>query len=166
MMSMLFVGLTIPHFGVILSLVGGTTVTASNFIFPPLFYLLLSRQKTPQDGHGDFQKNFSDTVYTSVKPNNLDSSQQAESVRRDSSSLPGQLSDVSLASRNDNSWTTVNVPLHEKVILIEIILIGIVGGIASTYSVLVSLIDGSSGFTVPCYVDWGTADPNLNTTMV
>uniref|UniRef100_H2XKS7 Amino acid transporter transmembrane domain-containing protein n=2 Tax=Ciona intestinalis TaxID=7719 RepID=H2XKS7_CIOIN len=43
--SMLFVALSVPHFGVILSLIGGTTIAGTNFIFPPLFYILLSRQR-------------------------------------------------------------------------------------------------------------------------
>uniref|UniRef100_F6VBX7 Amino acid transporter transmembrane domain-containing protein n=1 Tax=Ciona intestinalis TaxID=7719 RepID=F6VBX7_CIOIN len=110
MLSMLFVALSVPHFGVILSLVGGTTVTATNFIFPPLFYLMLSRQLTASDA-------------------------------------PGELPNFPIP------WVNINVPTYMKLLLIEIILIGLVGGVASTYSVITSLVSGTSGFTVPCYVN-------------
>ncbi|CAG2055721.1 unnamed protein product [Timema podura] len=42
---MIFVGETIPKFGKILSLVGGSTVTLLTFVFPPLFYMRLCDQK-------------------------------------------------------------------------------------------------------------------------
>ena len=44
----LFTAETIPHFGAILSLVGGSTVTFLTFVFPSLFYLkLVMKPKTP-----------------------------------------------------------------------------------------------------------------------
>nr|CAD7437485.1 unnamed protein product [Timema bartmani] len=42
---MIFVGETIPKFGKILSLVGGSTITLLTFVFPPLFYMRLCDQK-------------------------------------------------------------------------------------------------------------------------
>ncbi|KAK3793044.1 hypothetical protein RRG08_055890, partial [Elysia crispata] len=42
MASILFTALTLPKFGAILSLIGGSTLTCMGFIFPPLFYLKLS----------------------------------------------------------------------------------------------------------------------------
>uniref|UniRef100_H2Z6I0 Amino acid transporter transmembrane domain-containing protein n=1 Tax=Ciona savignyi TaxID=51511 RepID=H2Z6I0_CIOSA len=103
MASMLFIALSIPHFGVILSLVGGTTITATNFIFPPLFYLMLARQHAASDAPGELP-NFGETTFYTA-----------------------------------------------KILLVEIILVGLFGGVASTYSVITSLATGSSGFTVPCY---------------
>ena len=154
MLIMLFVGLSVPHFGVILSLVGGTTVTASNFIFPPLFYLLLSRQKIVEEGYGNPPESYVRKVSTAVA-DAFDIAEKSPEVARSEASSQS----ASQVSTIQNTWTIVHVPLHIKVVLIEIIFIGVVGGIASTYSVLASLIDGSSGFTVPCYVDWATADP-------
>ena len=154
MLSMLFVGLSIPHFGVILSLVGGTTVTASNFVFPPLFYLLLARQKSAQDGYGDPpQSCYREKVITAV----------ADAVGSDSHRSARNSGSETSQSTSENfpilsKWIVEPIPLHIKVLLIEIIFIGVVGGAASTYSVIASLVDGSSGFTVPCYVSWGTAD--------
>ena len=43
------------------------------------------------------------------------------------------------------------IPIYEKVILIEIILIGILGGAASTYSALLGLFEPDS-FIPPCYI--------------
>lgn len=47
MLVMVFVGETIPRFGKILSLVGGSTVTLLTFVFPPYFYMKLCSQKDP-----------------------------------------------------------------------------------------------------------------------
>ena len=47
--AVLFVAQSIPHFGAILSLVGGSTTTLLAYICPPLFYLKLCRMR-PGDG--------------------------------------------------------------------------------------------------------------------
>lgn len=44
---MVFVGETVPQFGYILSLVGGSTITLLTFVFPPFFYMKLCSQKNP-----------------------------------------------------------------------------------------------------------------------
>jgi len=41
---LLLLGLSLPDFGAILDLIGATTITALNFIFPPVFYLLLANK--------------------------------------------------------------------------------------------------------------------------
>ena len=43
------------------------------------------------------------------------------------------------------------IPFYEKVIFVQIILIGILGGAASTYSALIDLF-GPDSFTTPCYI--------------
>ena len=43
------------------------------------------------------------------------------------------------------------IPLYEKVIFVEIILIGILGGAAATYSALIDMF-GPDSFTTPCYI--------------
>jgi len=45
----LFVAESIPHFGDILALVGGSTTTLLAYVLPSLFYMKLLRQK-PQIG--------------------------------------------------------------------------------------------------------------------
>ncbi|KAL0280259.1 UNVERIFIED_CONTAM: hypothetical protein PYX00_001604 [Menopon gallinae] len=47
MLTMLVVGETIPRFGKILSLVGGSTITLLTFVLPSLFYLRLCKQVKP-----------------------------------------------------------------------------------------------------------------------
>ena len=46
MCLLLLIGLSLPSFGAILNLIGATTITLLNFIFPPIFYLLLERKYT------------------------------------------------------------------------------------------------------------------------
>ncbi|GFG32693.1 hypothetical protein Cfor_05159 [Coptotermes formosanus] len=46
---MVFVGESIPKFGKILSLVGGSTITLLTFVFPPFFYMRLCDQEKQQD---------------------------------------------------------------------------------------------------------------------
>lgn len=42
---MIFVGETIPQFGKILSLVGGSTIALLTFVLPPIFYMRICDQK-------------------------------------------------------------------------------------------------------------------------
>lgn len=44
---MVFIGETIPRFGKILSLVGGSTITLLTFVLPPYFYMRLCQQRNP-----------------------------------------------------------------------------------------------------------------------
>ncbi|KAF2896920.1 hypothetical protein ILUMI_09256 [Ignelater luminosus] len=91
---MVFIGETIPRFGKILSLVGGSTITLLTFVLPPYFYMRLCQQKNP-------------------------------------------------------TWPERNISSYIKVYLWELILIGLVGGSASTYSAIRSIF--GSGMTKPCY---------------
>lgn len=49
------------------------------------------------------------------------------------------------------------IPFHTKVLLYEILLIGLVAGVAATYSAIADL--AVNKFTVPCYVDPTKACP-------
>ncbi|XP_072165257.1 uncharacterized protein [Diadema setosum] len=100
LLLVLFTGETIPHFGTILSLVGGSTVTCLTCVFPPLFYLRLNTMADPT-----------------------------------------------------GKWKKRELTLHNKVILAEITMVGVVGGVASIFSVIYSMATGQSQFTVPCYVN-------------
>ena len=44
MLAMLFVCASVPNFGSILDLVGGSSVTLLTFVFPTTFYLLLVKK--------------------------------------------------------------------------------------------------------------------------
>ncbi|XP_005091906.3 amino acid transporter AVT3B [Aplysia californica] len=96
----LFVAETIPKFGTLLSLIGGSTITMMAFVCPPLFYLKLCSMK----GH----------------------------------------------------WPQIVVPLHQKVLLLEILIVGSVVGLMSTFSSVQSMASPDS-FTVPCYINMTAA---------
>lgn len=98
MCIMVFVGATIPKFGKILSLVGGSTITLLTFVFPPLFYMVLCDQK-----------------------------------------------------RVD--WPERLIPVHIRVYMWELILIGLVGGTASTYNAILDIFSAES-MEKPCYWPW------------
>ena len=42
--TLLIIALSLPSFGAILNLIGATTITLLNFVFPPLFYLMLTKK--------------------------------------------------------------------------------------------------------------------------
>nr|XP_039263903.1 amino acid transporter AVT1E-like isoform X2 [Styela clava] len=137
-LTVMFVALTVPHFDVILSLLGGTTIVLVNFVFPPMFYIMLSKQRIPSDAYGPLPSHLTKRKQSAI----------------DSTSLVTQSSFQSEEDVSNNPvWTQVQVELHVKVILIEIIIFGIVGGGCSTYFSIASLVNGKSGFTVPCYVN-------------
>ncbi|XP_044732011.1 amino acid transporter AVT1I-like [Chrysoperla carnea] len=92
---MIFIGETIPEFGKILSLVGGSTVTLLTFVFPCFFYLKLCSQN--------------DSAQPSIE-----------------------------------WWPQRFIPLHVKVYLWELIIIGLIGGVVATYSALLSIISHDS----------------------
>lgn len=58
---------------------------------------------------------------------------------------------ASIQPSEDDSWNTISVPLHQRVLSMEIILLGVVAGIAATYSALNDL--ANSSFSKPCYID-------------
>ena len=47
---LLILGLSLPDFGAILDLIGSTTITLLNFVFPPVFYLFLANRANKEAG--------------------------------------------------------------------------------------------------------------------
>nr|XP_039263906.1 amino acid transporter AVT1C-like [Styela clava] len=135
-LAAMFIGLTVPHFDIILSILGGSTIALTNFIFPPLFYLLLSRQRTPSQAYG---------ALPSYIPNPRD-------YASDSSSIGTHIQSKEEDCQHPR-WMQINLELHVKVLLIEIIMIGAFGGASSTYFSFASVFNGQSEFTVPCFVN-------------
>lgn len=115
--GMVIVGETIPHFGKLLALVGGSTVTLLTFVLPPFFYMQLCDQTPPM----------------------------IQSPSQGASSYRGI--DVS----SQIAWQKRFIPLHIRVLLWEIILVGLVGGSASTYSAILDIF-GANSITKPCYI--------------
>jgi len=88
-------GLSVPKFGKILNLVGGSTVALTTFILPPIFYVCL------------------------------------------------------ISQRNDN-WIEKPLSLSTAIAVVTIVLIGVIGGVASSYSSLADIFDANA-FTEPCF---------------
>lgn len=87
---------TVPHFGAVLSLVGGSSITLTAFICPPVFFFKLVTTEGP--------------------------------------------------------WDPIHVPLHKKVALGEIMVVGILAGVFSTYSAIRDLATPDA-FTLPCFIN-------------
>jgi len=138
MLSVIFVGLSVPKFGIVLTLVGGTTIAANTFILPPLFYMLLSRSKK---SNKDRVRNEVHLKFTEISASGNNSNGSEEIT---------QLSNTSSESTEGLIHTSILI----KVLLCFLMTIGAVGGITSSYFVIRSLADGLSTFTVPCYVNW------------
>ena len=141
MILFVVVALAVPHFEIILNLFGGTIIAAINFIFPLLFYLLLSRQKSRKDGY--------QTVEDRTSEN-----ERARLLSNEYSDNFGH----KMSTDNDERWVNFEVSFCAKMTFIVIIVIGIIGGIASVYSAIKSLVNGSSRFTAACFWNWAVAD--------
>jgi len=137
MLSVIFVGLSVPKFGIVLTLVGGTTIAANTFILPPLFYMLLSKKKSSDK---DRVRNEIHLKFTEISTSN--NSNGSEEI--------AQLSNTSSESTEGVMHTSILI----KVLLCFLMTIGAVGGITSSYFVIRSLANGLSTFTAPCYVNW------------
>ncbi|GFR06532.1 amino acid transporter AVT1E [Trichonephila clavata] len=102
MLFIVFVAQSVPKFGKVLNLVGGSAVTLTASVFPCIFY-------------------------------------------------------YRLCSQTDPNWPERNIPVHEKIYLIVIIVCGIVGGGISTYAAM-NDIAAPESFNPPCYVNLTAAD--------
>ncbi|KAF2363943.1 Amino acid transporter transmembrane domain, partial [Trinorchestia longiramus] len=91
--------LAIPDFGLILNLIGGSTVTLCSFILPPIMYMKL--------------------VDDCSNPN----------------------------------WPKRNIPLWERITLWEIVIVGAIGGICSTVSSIIAILNPDS-FGASCFADF------------
>lgn len=66
-----FVALSVPHFSIILALVGGSTIACTSFIFPPLFYYLLNRNlivNVKQEDGQTIEQQLHDLRRVGIKP--------------------------------------------------------------------------------------------------
>ncbi|CAG2219084.1 SLC32A [Mytilus edulis] len=129
----LFIAESVPHFGSILSLVGGSTTTLLSYVFPCLFYMKLcksSGNKTVDPSSSSHRVEFS--AQNDDAPSSSKQNVQAKFDPQPSSEL-------------------ILIPLWQKVLNIEIICIGIIGGLAATVSAIIAIATPDS-LSVPCYV--------------
>jgi len=108
MLACVFVAESIPHFGVIFDLVGGSTMTMCAIILPGIFnlFLTVAHKKAGGKINTDHKATLRE-VFTETPPLKL-------------------------------------------VVNILVILFGLIGGIAATYSAVRAMV--SSQFTLPCYI--------------
>lgn len=95
MALMVLIGETIPSFGMILSLIGGSTITLTTFILPSYFYMRLCDQHAP-------------------------------------------------------GWRKRYIPGHMRVYMYEMIGIGLLGGVCSTYNAVLAMVNDHMGR--PCWL--------------
>ena len=66
--TLLIIALSLPSFGAILNLIGATTITLLNFVFPPLFYLMLTKKyrklENVQSEEGSSRERDNNTIET------------------------------------------------------------------------------------------------------
>uniref|UniRef100_A0A914UTC2 Amino acid transporter transmembrane domain-containing protein n=1 Tax=Plectus sambesii TaxID=2011161 RepID=A0A914UTC2_9BILA len=108
MVVVVFVGESIPRFGLVLNLVGGSTITLLTFVLPGLFYLFL-RAGQMNEGTENAHKKAS-------------------------------IGDV-----------LRNIPPWEILVNLAVIAIGLIGGVATTYSAVYDIVHTDT-FVKPCYL--------------
>lgn len=138
-LSVLFIAESIPHFGSILSLVGGLTTTLLSFIFPCIFYMKLCKNDRLD----------SDAAMSESTPI-LDAFN--ESADRGNDMLGSSITPPDVQTINKNlNHSEILIPLWQRVLNYEIILIGTVGGLAATISAIIAITSPDS-LSVPCYI--------------
>ncbi|CAC5420820.1 SLC32A [Mytilus coruscus] len=104
--SVLFIAESIPHFGSILSLVGGLTTTLLSYVFPCLFYTKLC--KNDHETGRNTKKSKTDIQKSSESHSLLESVDNTDSwQRREHSSTP--IEDAASVGRREHSITPVDV---------------------------------------------------------
>ncbi|XP_076079475.1 uncharacterized protein LOC143049691 [Mytilus galloprovincialis] len=161
----LFIAESVPHFGSILSLVGGSTTTLLSYVSPCLFYMKLcksSGNKTVDPSSSSHRVEFSaqndgdDTVEIVndetplLKNRPITASDEGKKAEND---LLASSSKQNVQAKFDlqPSSELILIPLWQKVLNIEIICIGIIGGLAATVSAILTIATPDS-LSVPCYV--------------
>lgn len=123
----IFIALSIPRFGKILSFSGACAVSLQSFVLPPFFYLLLSRKAKKMEAN--------ETIVTiHSNNNNVDSNFEL----------------IIIDKKEDDGQSTKIHPLI-KTILYLIMIIGTIVGFSSSAFSLIDLIDPEA-FTPPCYI--------------
>jgi len=121
MTILLIIALSLPNFGAILNLIGATTITLLNFVFPPLFYLLLARKSSQED------------QLIIENPENIDSTSDSNFERFDSVNLSSETGEQRMSSA---LTMPVRVSLSDKIYCVHLILVCSVGGIIAFVSAI------------------------------
>lgn len=137
--AIMAVALAVPHFSIMLNLLGGTTLALLCFIFPGLFYWRLSKKvaklsSSDRESHSLSRRTIKSTPNHSVFGSEYD---------------PILAPNEPLLDNTDQ----MNVSFLDKVLILLLCFVGIAAGFSSTLSVFASLINGDAQFTLPCFVN-------------
>ncbi|CAC5397609.1 SLC32A [Mytilus coruscus] len=149
-MVVLFVAESVPHFGAILSLIGGSTTTLLSYILPCVFYLKLAKgsdnqTQTRHKTYGISYQNIEstdDSDHAKVKGTERS---ETTPLMKDLNTTKHDIKDVNGApshsyEEHDREQTQeIVVPLWERVLNYEIILVGTLAGIAATVAAIKTL---------------------------
>ena len=126
---LLVLGISLPDFSSILDLIGATTITVLNFIFPPIFYMFLADQAKK----------------------NKDWVQRCHLINIIISILLS-IHNNFYAGYKTNLWSPRSVPMWMRVYSWHMVIVGVGGGILSFVNAVMSVKDklqeGESCWTV------------------
>ena len=123
MAVLLLIGQSLPSFGAILSLLGGSTVTIITFVLPPILYI--------------FAMDGSESRYAFYAYRQVDCLKQNISINL-----------ITLYKIICFCFRKLNI--FERIYCYILIFIGVMGGISSTYSAINEIANNK--FELPCYL--------------
>ncbi|XP_063402409.1 uncharacterized protein LOC134686665 [Mytilus trossulus] len=162
-MVVIFVAESVPHFGAILSLIGGSTTTLLSYILPCVFYLKLAKGSNNQTSHkkyGISYQNAESTDESDLSEQNHTERPKKTPLIKDLNTTKHDIKDVngspqhSYEEQDRELIEEIVIPLWEKVLNYEIIFVGTLAGIAATAAAIKTLVSPDT-FSVPCYINPG-----------
>ena len=128
MAVLLLIGQSLPSFGAILSLLGGSTVTIITFVLPPILYI--------------FAMDGSESRYAFYAYRQVDCLKQKISIK---AVIP-----LSMILYKIICFCFRKLNIFERIYCYILIFIGVMGGISATYSAINEIANNK--FELPCYL--------------
>ncbi|XP_071136027.1 uncharacterized protein [Mytilus edulis] len=151
-LAVLFVSESVPHFGTVLSLVGGSATTLLAYVFPCVFYMKLCRDVNEELKLGPHHVVNKEGTLTQKS---IEYSPLLDHLTGEEESENGFECEMSEASSPASSRTRISepivIPMWQKILNTKIVIIGILGGTAATVSAIIDITNPES-LSVPCYV--------------
>ena len=126
----MFIALSVPRFGKILSFSGACAVSLQSFVLPPFFYIMLKRKANKMDAD-------SVTIVT-IHSNNIADNNNFELIILDD-------------KKEEEERLKSRIHPLTKSALYCIMIVGSIVGVSSSIFSLIDLIDPNA-FTPPCYI--------------
>ncbi|VDH95842.1 Hypothetical predicted protein [Mytilus galloprovincialis] len=151
-LAVLFVSESVPHFGTVLSLVGGSATTLLAYVFPCVFYMKLCRDVNEELKLGPHHVINKEGTLTQKS---IEYSPLLDHLTGEEESEGAFECEASEASSPASSRTRISepivIPMWQKILNTKIVIIGILGGTAATVSAIIDITNPES-LSVPCYV--------------